>query len=104
MDLLVQAREIVINNRKYTGYPPPYCSGVVVFLNNTKAKIVITPNDSGKLTIKLDYRRLSFGCLLKTKNYLRTPFSVPDYCHPGQGSGCRPLHSLAFRGIHQHQN
>jgi hypothetical protein len=53
VDLLVQAREIVINNRKYTGYPPPYCSGVVVFLNNTKEEIVITPNDSGKLTIKL---------------------------------------------------
>lgn len=53
VDLLVQAREIVINNRQYSGYPPSYCTGAAVFLNNVKEEIVITPNDSGKLTIKL---------------------------------------------------
>ena len=53
VDLLVQAREIVIKNRKYDSFMPAYCSGFVLLANNQEAEIAVIPNDSGKLTIKL---------------------------------------------------
>ena len=53
VDLLVQAREIVIKAREYHDCLPAYCSGLVVFPNNLKDEIAITPNNQGKLSIKL---------------------------------------------------
>ena len=53
VDLLVQAREIVINSRKKEGYPSSVFVGIVVFPNDEKGEIFITPNESGKLYIKL---------------------------------------------------
>ncbi len=50
VDLLVQAREIVVKYRKKEGYPT---SGIVIFPNDEKGEIFITPNESGKLSIKL---------------------------------------------------